>query len=174
MSETDIESYKRLNNFSIQRKMIKKSIMTIPYNATNPKLIECVKEDFDSYYENNEQWFVFKENPNLKLKYNDIYLLVKGIREILATNFPILINLMKYLKQVATICTKLNIYIPWTLPSGLVVKQSYLAQTSVRITPFSYSKSSFTLRINCDEFNRHKQIRAFMIHVKLTKITFSW
>ena len=51
-------------------------------------------------------------NPNLKLKYNDIYLLVKGIREILATNFPILINLMKYLKQVATICTKLNIYIP--------------------------------------------------------------
>src|SRR5436305_5296223 len=43
-----------------------------------------------------------------------------------------------------------------------MVKQSYLAQTSVRITPFSYTKSSFTIKVNCNKFNNQKQIRAFM------------
>jgi len=39
--------------------------------------------------------------------------------------FPSLKLLTQYLKDVAYICSKLEIFIPWTLPSGLVANQNY-------------------------------------------------
>jgi hypothetical protein len=36
----DKDSYKRIHNFCLDRKLIKNMIMTIPYNATSRKIVE--------------------------------------------------------------------------------------------------------------------------------------
>jgi len=74
-----------------------------------------------------------------------------------------LVSLFNYLLAVAEVCTKLDLTIPWVLPTGLEVRQSYLTNTEVRLRPFIYYKNTFSIRvINQDKFNKDKQIRAFM------------
>lgn len=42
------EGYARLADIDIQRKIIKKSIMTIPYNVSNLQLVNYIKENFEN------------------------------------------------------------------------------------------------------------------------------
>lgn len=101
--------------------------------------------------------------PDIRLKYKDLHLLGSGLREVLRSNFPKLDILIRYLKKIATICSKLELHIPWTLPSGMTVKQSYLKNNEVRLRPFSYLKTSFILRIaDKNKLDTAKQVRAFM------------
>lgn len=53
-----------------------------------------------------------KGYPEIKLKYKDLHLLGNGLRAVLRNNFPKLDILIRYLKSVATICSKLELYIP--------------------------------------------------------------
>jgi DNA-directed RNA polymerase len=77
--------------------------------------------------------------------------------------FPSLKLLTQYLKDVAHICSKLEISIPWTLPTGLVANQSYMKLKDVRIKPLNYSKFTFNLKIaDPNKLDKDKQIRAFM------------
>ena len=48
--------------------------------------------------------------------------------------------LLDYLKNIANISNKLNIPIPWILPSGLVVQQQFYAKETIKVKPFSYTK----------------------------------
>lgn len=158
------ETYERLINFNIHRKLIKKVIMTIPYNATDYRLVKNIKELLETSWKDDEDkwWYTDKLNEHKKLSYKDIDILVDEIREILYTNFPILKELINYLSEVAKICAKLDLYIPWILPNGLEVKQSYLKEKSIQIKPFTYSKNKFTLRAYLDEYDKNIQVRAFM------------
>lgn len=84
--------------------------MTIPYNVSNMQLVNYIKENF----ENDEEkgWMYLMENPEIKLKYTDLHLLGGGLRYVLRNNFPKLDILIRYLKRVATICSKLELPIP--------------------------------------------------------------
>ena len=157
------KTYERLNNFSFQRNLIKKCVMIIPYNATNPTLIEYFLSNFVKWCDEDKNvWYGFTINSEIKLSYEDVSILVKGFREVLTKSFPQLCDLINYLKEIAQVCTKLEIAIPWTLPSGLKVSQSYLKTKSVQIQPFTYSKTKFNLTTNLTEYDEKKQIRAFM------------
>lgn len=71
--------------------------------------------------------------------------------------------MLTYLREIARVCTKLNLTIPWGLPSGLIVNQSYIATKEAKLRPFSYGKTSFTIQIPDKETtNKSKQVRAFM------------
>ena len=71
--------------------------------------------------------------------------------------------MLTYLREIARVCTKLNLTIPWGLPSGLVVNQSYISTKEAKLRPFSYGKTSFTIQIPDKETtNKSKQVRAFM------------
>ena len=57
----------------------------------------------------------------------------------------------------------LELPIVWTLPTGLTVKQNYLATKSTSITPFIHSKVKLNLKTTDKEkINKEKQIRALM------------
>lgn len=157
------ESYERLLALDIKRFMIKKSIMTIPYNVSPYQLVNYIKENFVSI--NNED-YVSKQsinNTEIKLKYKDFTVLGDGLREVLNHKFPKLVLLLKYLDDLASLCTLLQIPILWSVPSGLEVKQGYMEEKTIRIKPFAYNKSKFVLKIpDRNTLNKNKQITAFM------------
>ena len=154
------EGYERLVNMNIQRKIIKKSIMTIPYNVSDYQLVKYIK---DNFIQSEPGWYHLNNDTDVKLKHSDFMLLGKGLRSVLSEKFPKLSSLLKYLEAVAERCFMLNIPIPWTLPSGVYIKQSYVEDDKVRLKPFSYHKSTFTLRVrDKNQLSRAKQVRSFM------------
>ena len=163
LSIKDKEGYQRLIDFNIKREIIKKSVMTIPYNVSRYQLVQYIKDNFENIDDNTKEWYSSKENPELKLKYYDFTLLGDGLRKILSYKFQKLNLLLVYLEKLATVCTLLEIPILWTLPSGLEVKQSYVQEDEIRIKPFYYTKNRFSLRVlDKSKYNKQKQITAFM------------
>ena len=170
ISPEDKNCYERLISILIRRSMIKKAIMTIPYNVSTHQMINYLKEHFIKQNEgvkvNNWSCYVLEyqyiDDPSIILSSRDITLIALGLREVLETHFPKLKLLIDYLKSIANICNKLNLIIPWGSSSGLLVNQSYMASKEVKLRPFSFSKSSFILKVPTTKLNTQKQIRAFM------------
>lgn len=159
------DSYSRLANINIHRKIIKKPIMTKIYNVTLYSMAEYIKEEFN-YIEKKEgekeNWYEYKNDSNLKIKEVDIYIIAKAIDTILYVEYPKYNRLNEYLKQIARICVELQIPIPWVLPSGLEVMQSYVTSNEIKLKPFKYRKNTFVLREATEKYNGKKQIRALM------------
>ena len=88
-------------------------------------------------------WFRHTDDHNIKLEALDFVHLYRGLMFVLNDVFPSLNLLTKYLKDIAYICSKLEISIPWTLPTGLVANQSYMKLKDVRIKPLNYSNYTF-------------------------------
>lgn len=89
-------------------------------------------------------------------------LLVNSLRDVLDKIAPKVARLKDYLKKIAILCTELEIHIPWLLPIGLEVRQSYLEEKSVYIKPFSYSNTKIKLSTYTKKLALNKQSRAFM------------
>lgn len=160
-------SYERLKDFCLDRKIIKNMIMTIPYNATSRKIVEDmtnllirVKEKVGDI---ETEWFIHPSDVSKKkLSYQDLFLLVSSIKVVLDKIAPKITRLQNYLYKIAEVCTKLEIHIPWLLPTGLEVRQSYLEEKTVKIKPFSYSKTQISLTSFIKKLDLNKQTRAFM------------
>lgn len=171
LSKEDKACYERLSNMLVLRSTIKKAIMTIPYNVSVYQMIRYLKEHFINIGNGNangNSWspykleYQYKEDSNLILCNKDITYIASGLKEVLEINFPKLKLFIIYLKIIAKICNKLNIVIPWGTPSGLIVHQSYLSSKEIKLRPFSYNKSIFTLKVKTKNLSGSKQIRAFM------------
>ena len=165
--KNDCGSYERLRNFYIERSNIKKAIMTIPYNASSLSMRNYIKSNLylvEQSNDNNLSWYSKTDKESKPwINNKDILLLVRCIQNIVNNDFVKIKKLMKYLKNIATILTLIGLPIVWTLPHGLVVRQSYLEIKSVSITPFLYSKTKINIQItNKDKYDKKKQIRALM------------
>ena len=124
--------------------------MTIPYDVSqmnmkkykdNLFLVEEIKEDKLYWYSKSDKQL----KPLINNK--DIHLLVTSIQHIVTIDFEKTKKLMKYLKNIATVCTLLGLPIIWTLPHGLIVRQSYLETKSTSIRPFIFSKTKINLQV---------------------------
>jgi DNA-dependent RNA polymerase len=165
------ESYERLSKITLVRKIVKKAIMNIPYNVSIPRMIEYIQDNFElcnsninkDIKNNLDFWYQLIDDENIKIKQRDFTVIAMELIEILHNDVFKLSKLLKYLKDIAKICTDLSITIPWGLPSGIEVKQSYLTSKEVRLKPFTFSKNSFLLKIpNKNKYNVQRQKRAFM------------
>lgn len=162
-------SYSRLSKIDFHRSIFKKPIMTSAYNATPIKIMEYIEEYFTECSENEsrdpDKWYQYKEDSSIKIRFSDFSVITRGLKKVLDQNFTGLKYLLKYLNDVARICTTLNLSIPWTSPSGVTVIQGYLASKEIRLLPFTYTKKSLTLRVPDREegkLYKRKQIRSFM------------
>lgn len=164
------DSYERIKLFSLDRQIIKKVIMTIPYNASSRKMVDYIAEMLVTHNEKiGDEYYTHFSHPRdsspkkFKLTYKDLNILVTDLKAVLDKKAPKIAKLKEYLKKIAALCTELKIHIPWNLPIGLEVRQSYLEEESVYLKPFSYSNS----RIKLSSFSKSKldlakQVRAFM------------
>lgn len=114
------DSIKRLLKLNKNRKLVKLPIMVKPYNASLYQMSNYLKEQFERETHNSEtsesnslKYTVYrsKENPDLLLSEKDLMLLTQTIEIIIYTEFPKLQAFNVYLKQIAEICSTLNISI---------------------------------------------------------------
>lgn len=200
LHKKDRDSIIRLKSLDISRSILKKAIMTIPYNASALQLIKYLQEEFEydedetrnknsvidsnlfneemdsldlvedsikiienEKYSKKEVWFKHRDNSKIKLENQDFLNLYRGLDYILLNIFPSLKHISKYFKDVANVCTKIGISIPWYLPTGLIANQSYMALKAIRVKPLNYSNETFSLRIPIrDVYDDKKQKRALM------------
>jgi hypothetical protein len=94
--------------------------------AASPKTQPFVCETEAGTLHTKEKWYVFKNDPSIRLKGKDISLLTQKIDFIIYNKFNKYKELNKYLKEIANICVLLQIPILWLLPTGLQVIQSYV------------------------------------------------
>lgn len=169
LDKDDLVRYKRLLDFVLERSNIKKAIMTIPYNASHQNMVKYITSSLflvEEETKDKDVWYskTSKEeglSPLISLK--DISLLVSSIMFIIHNDFEKIKKLMKYLRNVATILTMLNLPVIWTLPHGLTVKQSYLEVKSVALRPYMYSKVKINMQVvNKNKLNKNHQVRALM------------
>jgi len=93
----------------------------------------------------------------------DIYRFIKYFKIVLDDVFPRMKHLNSYIRAIVKICTKLNIAIPWTTPSGAIINQSYLNSKTLKLKPFAFIKSKYNFRtIIKNEFDSVKQLNATM------------
>lgn len=215
--------YKRLYDLDMHRSIIKKCIMTIPYNTSALQGIKYLREGFEfdeqetnikntietnvindvidnindsdleeidaiqTYpnpdiifnkfsktireitnrkgvnYKREQIWFKYNKNPNIKLELNDFKELYFILRHVLFDVAPSLHSISEYLKDISKICIKGNTFIPWVLPTGLIVRQSYTTLKELRISPFNYSKYTFVLKTkDMNKIDHKKNVRALM------------
>ena len=85
-----------------------------------------------------------------------------AIKAVLDKVAPRITRLKTYLANISSLCTELEIHIPWLLPTGLKVRQSYMQEKTVKIKPFSYNRTQINLSTYIKKIDLNKQTRAFM------------
>lgn len=167
-------SYERLNNFIWDRAIVKKAIMTIPYNSSARSMkkyitdslfkVDYEEEEEDEYEENKSYWYSSSEKLSKPfINDKDIWLLISTLKCIIEKDFVKIRNLIKYLKNIANLFNTLELPISWALPTGLTITQSYLESRSSSRTPFRYSKVKLNLKVSIkDKFDKNKQVRSLM------------
>jgi DNA-directed RNA polymerase len=156
------ESYLRLYKLDIagQRKLVKKTLMTLPYNATARSIIEYIKENFDKIEEDH---YVLIEDPNITFKEIDFTSLRVALHIVLYKEFPKLKRLLKYFIKIASISNNLKLPIPWNLPSGFFVQQQFYTKKKTKAKPFLYSKDLLNITtVDKNKFDHRKQTQSLM------------
>ena len=163
----------RLQAIKLNRTIIKKAIMTNSYNTSHPQMAAYIKEGLQPHtisvkndnnkVDNITVYSISKDNLDCYVTNKDIHNFIKLFKIVLYTEFTRFEQLSLYIRSIVKICTKLNIAVPWTLPSGAIISQSYLDSTTLKIRPFGFVKSKYNFKtIIKDKFDSTKQLNATM------------
>jgi DNA-directed RNA polymerase len=164
-------SYRKLYELNIHRSLIKKAVMTIPYNVSSWTILEYIKEEFNKtknpkYKQHEvEDYYIYslKTAPSVLFNELDFKHLRDALNIVIFIDYPKLSSLLNYLKDIAKVSNKLKIPIPWILPTGLVVNQQFYKKKTIRVKPFIYTKNVLNLTVAIkDKFNESKQKTALM------------
>lgn len=108
-------------------------------------------------------WYGTSRSVENVVNDNDITLLCNFIHDVILKDFDKIRKLCAYLKVMGTIFNKLDLPIMWTLPTGLKIKQSYLATRTHPIKPFNHQKITLNLKVtDRNKLDKNRQIRSFM------------
>ena len=140
-----LNSYEILLAVCFDRSIVKKTIMTDSYHAGLAKLIDFICKNLNEQYEGKNKYYTYK-NPDIKIKRSDISNYVLALKHVLSSEAPKIKELSKYLDSIATICTKLDMVIPWKLPNGAEISGSYLQHKDENVRAFSFVKTRYTFR----------------------------
>lgn len=136
-------SYIKLYELNIHRSLIKKAILTIPYNASSGTILEYIKDEFNKTKNTNKQHedennyiYYMKSAPSVLFNELDFKILRNALNIVIFIDYPKLRNLLNYLKDIANVSNELNIPIPGIFPTGLVVNQQFYLKKVIRVKPF--------------------------------------
>jgi hypothetical protein len=178
---------KKFNNILLTRALVKRTVMTIPYNVT----LHGVRDqllDFIKLVKIEDKIF-YELTPNLTKDNKTMFLLNSEFSKFVDIMFrnlvdiPSLSKLTNYLNKLLKIIMKLNMPIIWTAPSGLKISLS-IRQFESKITQTNlveYSKP-ITIKLPLNKLDNKSIISGFMpnlihsldasnIHLLIPKLT---
>lgn len=153
----------RVLDFEIHRSIIKHSIMTYVYNATPLTMADYIR-DVCIKIEKDDKTLYKSPLADKYLEYSDFMFLAKIVKQVVSKEFPRVSLLSSYLSNIAEIMNSLELPIPWLVPSGVKITQSYRQTKQLILKPFSYSTKSVTLQVIVGDgvLNKRKQKIALM------------
>jgi len=158
-----LESYIKLLKVVFDRSMVKKIIMTKSYNASIPTQVSQLIINLDEKSEGKTKYYIYKDNLDVRLTRDDIVVFVMAINSVIAKESPRITELSKYLDAIVSICTGLNIPVPWNLPSGAEIMESYEVGKSKPIKAFFFVNTRYTFKsYQRDLYDLSQQKRATM------------
>lgn len=153
-----------LKTLKLDRKLVKRSIMTIPYNVTQHGVVTHLEEFFNKEWKDCNLLYIPKDKKH-GVKYvtqSDIFKLASIIKSTLFEMHPELNNLINYFKEMVAIFNALNMPIVWKTPSGLEIKQMYVKSESARIRSGYYRGATFNILIPTNIISKISQKNSFM------------
>ena len=124
------------------------------------------KDSEEKVWELVDAYSIDEDNLDNYIYADDMYLFISIFNKILVNVFPNYELLNKYTKGIVKVLYKLKLPIPWTLPSGAIVSQSYLNFRTLRLKPFSFIGSKVNFKQILDEkysgYNLQKNRDAIM------------
>ena len=157
-----------LRNISLNRQIIKRSVMTIPYNISMTGIGEQIAEHFTKTWELKQYVYIVPESATNNGQKCYIYSkdfgeLIKIIYEVLTKEIPSLKNLTNYFKEIITVLNQLNLPVTWTTPAGLKIRYQQIKFDSIvtKNKIINISKP-ITISIPTNKIDKIKMIRSFM------------
>uniref|UniRef100_P33539 Probable DNA-directed RNA polymerase n=1 Tax=Agaricus bitorquis TaxID=5343 RepID=RPOP_AGABT len=157
-----------LRDIKLNRKIIKRSVMTIPYNISMAGIGEHLMEHFTVKTVLKYRYVVIPGSATISSK--DVYLdyskygqLCKIIYFVLTKELPSLRLLSNYFESMIDIFVKLNIPITWVTPSGLKIKYTNIKfkPQKVKTSVLNTSKIT-TIKLPTDSLDVLSTKRSFM------------
>jgi len=135
LSVSEIET---LRDIKLNRKIIKRSVMTIPYNISLTGIGEHLLEHFEVIWVFKERFVKIPGSASYSGK--DLYLntsefgnLTKLIYFVLTKELPSLKNLSEYFNSMIDIFVRLNLPITWITPAGLKIRYTNVKFTTTKV-----------------------------------------
>ena len=117
------ESIIRLSNFVWNRDIIKKVVMTKPYNASRGTITKYLRDHLilvekveDKVEGKHISWYGLTHDSTNLINSKDLNILAGLIDDIIKVDFTKIYKLIQYLNNIASVCSSLNIPISWNLP----------------------------------------------------------
>jgi DNA-dependent RNA polymerase len=164
-----IDSLNRIKNIKFGRDIYKLIIMRDSYSAGIPKITESIltNEYMTEQGKGKDTYYMYK-NYDVKLRREDIMILVGSLKRVIGSTAPKIKNLSKYLNDIVSICSILGMPIPWGLPDGAEITGSYLKEEEKKIPAFTFTKSKYTFKKylphQYDVKKQKRAIRPNLIH----------
>lgn len=159
-------NYIRIRNLKLDRSVVKRTIMTIPYNVSIHTITTQLSEFFEEIEINNEillkpTWYT--PDSELYISYKELYFLANLIHQTLYEEHPKLKAVVKYFSDIANCLTKLKLPIMWNTPAGLVIKQNYVKfKKHIVKSSLYYKSSSYTINLPTTQISLKNQKSSFM------------
>lgn len=147
--------------------------MTKSYNAFIIKQVDNIIKNLKEYYDVviinnkpvNKKYYIYID-LDVKIRRQYILTFVMCLKHVLNEESPKIKELSSYLDNLVKICTRLQMPIPWNLPSGAFIKESYLIFKEVPIKAFTFLKTRYTFRTFIKGvYDLKKQKRALMPNI---------
>ena len=150
------------------RSLIKKTVMTIPYNITVYGVREQFRDSFEVFKDNKKQLFKvmgeFTKDGNVAyLLPAEVNILGDTVYKGLLDNLPSLRILSDYLDAMLRILLKLDLPVIWITPSGLKISLSHLKYDNIRTSSSLVRNGGpVTISIPTEDLDTRKIKTSFM------------
>jgi len=138
--------------------------MTIPYNVSKTGIMDQLIQYFEWVKIDNTNLLKPKWHPEdskIYITKKELYALADLIHNTLYDNHPKLKAFVEYLEDMAGVFQKLGLPLTWVTPSGLTVKQNYVAYKTIRVKA-NFNDNKYTIKVPTDKTQLSKQKAGFM------------
>jgi len=148
----------------IDRKFVKRQVMTLPYGSKKFGFREQIKEFIHGLERENQPEFMTSEDSEGGFKH--FLFIAQVIWDALAGTVTAATSGMEWLQSLARIVAKEDLPICWTAPNGLPVVQGYREETSKRInTTLCNVRFQPRYTVSTKTLDRAKQVSAIAPNV---------
>ena len=157
-----------IQNIKLKRNIIKRTVMTIPYNISLTGIGEQLEEHFKKVWKLNKYEISIPgdlsvNGKSFSITSKEFGILTKIIYEVLTKDIPSLKSLTNYFKSIINILNSINLPVNWETPAGFKIKYQQIKFDSKAIkNKLIPGSKAITISIPTDKIDKIKMIRSFM------------